>query len=217
MTNPRRRGVGRPSGLTDKITVKDPDTGQSRRVEVYDRLLELMEQGSHVDTAAAMIGVTRATVHDWLKIGADERKRPAAAPSDHVLLCASFSDDVQAAMHRWRNQAEAILDAAGRPRTKTTTVTKTIPNPDDPSTPITVETTTKVEELPADLEAIKYRLNRHTISRDDYRAPAQALEHSGPDGAPMQVEQDATRILDMIRTVRQQEQEPLTHDTDTST
>jgi hypothetical protein len=67
---------GRPSKIDAIVLVRevdDPDNpGEKIRVEVTaaERIVEAIERGNYLETAAAMAGVHKDTVYEWLKVGA---------------------------------------------------------------------------------------------------------------------------------------------------
>lgn len=202
MTNPRPRG-GRPSSL-------DQPYDQTRTIA--ERIIELMATGAHVDTAAASVGITRQSLHEWLRIGAQTRTAiltgRRADPDDpnrdpdlpvserHATRCMRFSDAVDAAQAEWLLRQEATLEAAVRPRQRRI-VTRTTD-----STGALASEQTRDETLEPDLATLRWRLERHPASRDTYGRTTTAVELSGPGGEGIPLDVRTSALADKIAALR---------------
>ena len=89
--------MGRPSIITPEMT---------------NRIVQLLKAGNYVETAAAMAGVSKQTLFNWMKRGARERERLEKNPRAKVRLkeapYADFLDSVEKA----QAQAEVVDVAA---------------------------------------------------------------------------------------------------------
>lgn len=94
---------GRPSNINSIVLVREvpnPDdpTGTPLKVHVTaaERVIEALERGNYLETAAAMAGVHKDTVYEWLKVGAKAWSTglPLSRMRAHDRRCAEFSDGV---------------------------------------------------------------------------------------------------------------------------
>lgn len=68
--------------------------------EIIDKVAELLPVAMYMESVAAMIGVAKKTVYDWIRRGAREEKRIANGekPDPKEAIYASFSHAVKKAM-----------------------------------------------------------------------------------------------------------------------
>lgn len=212
MTNPAPKG-GRPTSLDHLIDVPAPNG--MRRVTAEERIIELMATGAHVDTAAASLGITRESLHTWLKIGGrtrialtsgklghpDDPDAEQPPPDPHSLRCAQFSIAVDAAQAEWLMRQEATLETAVRPRQRKIE-TRTVDGQGN-----TVSEATRTETLEPDLATLRWRLERHPASREHY-GNRQSIELSGPGGEAVPVNVRIGSLADKIAAVRAKRQTP---------
>jgi hypothetical protein len=199
---------GRPTSL---------DQPYDERRTNADRIIELMATGASAEACAGSVGINRSTLHDWLKIGARTRTAIHAGklshpndpdgeqplPDTHSLRCMQFSNDVEKARTEWLIRQEALLEAAGRPSERTIETVQLDPAGNE------LARTRKTERVAPDMATVRWRLERHPISRDAYGA-RQAIELSGPQGEAIPVEVRAGSLADKIAELRDKraEQDP---------
>lgn len=95
--------AGRPSSINSVVLVREvtnPDDPDGPKLKVHvtaaERIIEALERGNYLETAAAMAGVHKDTVYEWLKVGAKAWSSglPLSRMRAHDRRCAEFSDGV---------------------------------------------------------------------------------------------------------------------------
>lgn len=99
---PTATGRGRPSKFTE---------------ERADKIIRAIRAGNYIETAAALAGVHKSTLYEWMKRGAAEADRleadPKAKPLKSELPYLDFSDAVYIALaEAENNDVQAITAAA---------------------------------------------------------------------------------------------------------
>lgn len=126
--------TGRPPKLTQGLT---------------QRVVASIEANCQVETAAAIAGVRKETLYDWLRKGA--RAQAAVERGDQLDVyterCVAFSDAVLRAQARASATRLAAIASAGTVSTKTKTVTTTTPGEGDSEGETTTVVTTTEEVL----------------------------------------------------------------------
>jgi hypothetical protein len=193
-----RRRPGRPSKIDDVIGQRNgaPWT-------VFDQVVETMATGGYIETAAAMAGIHKGTIYEWLKIGTDAARRMNAgtvAPAkltDHEWRCIEFADAVRAAEAEAEMRSLILLAqiAEGGLQAKTTTRKVEIVNgPNNTRVEREVERTEKVETLLPNAQVLEWRLER----RHPQKYGRQVHEISGPDGGPIPIESESERVAKVL-------------------
>lgn len=90
--------VGRPKRAAKKAA--GPKPGRPPLLPlVHENVVRMIRNGNYIDTSAAANGVSKQTVHDWLRRGRREARRIEAggAPKESEAIYVAFSNDVDAA------------------------------------------------------------------------------------------------------------------------
>jgi len=147
-TKPRR---GRPKGTT-KLT----DT-------VQEIILDAIRAGNYLETAAALVGIHRDTLYEWLRKG-------AAAPEGDCYR--DFSDTLTRAMAQSEAEAVAAINEAGMPHevTRCRITRKPLfqdgkPVLDDDGNPVFIEEILTETTQEHDWRALAWRLERRFNKR----------------------------------------------------
>lgn len=159
------RAGGRPPALTRIID----HAADGTPITVGDHLLATLQSGQYIEVAAARAGVSRGTVHGWLRDGARVRAQlaggaPRADFTEQQLRCAEFSraaDEVQAVAETQDVAEHARLARGGL------TVSKTVERmavAKDGTTTV-LERTVTTEVLPPNHRALEWRLERRAPAR----------------------------------------------------
>jgi len=86
--------VGRPTKLTSELT---------------EEIAQYLRAGNYIETTAALVGINRDSIYEWLKRGAKEQERLAKNPRARLrkreAIFVEFSDTVKKA----QAQSEAML------------------------------------------------------------------------------------------------------------
>ncbi len=182
--------TGRPSNIDSVIG----HTRDGEPITVADRILAALRAGNYVEAAAGSAGITKTTVYEWLKIGAQAGMRtnsgkPGVKVTAHEKRCMAFADAVREAEHGWEVDSNARLQqlAAGG----VTTVTETVKVDADGKV---LERTTKTEHHAPSAQVLEWRLTRRFPDRYSTR-----VEVSGPAGEPVPVEVRARSLADALR------------------
>jgi len=146
-----RRGAGRPIGST-KLNQR-----------IQDTIVTAVRHGNYLETAAALAGVHRDTLYEWLRKG-------AAAPEGDCYR--DFSDTLTRAMAESESLAiEAIRQAGEEHETiKTRTTVKPLLNngrqlTDDDGNPVFIEETITETTVESDWRALAWLLERRFSKR----------------------------------------------------
>lgn len=177
--------TGRPSTINQRIGERPDGTPITVADQIVDHVRAV---GAEVAVAAAVVGVHRDTVYDWLKIGARARARINRPGSErltvHETRCLDFSDRYIAAEAEWHMRQLVTLERSQQPQTRTITTEKL-----DPAGNV-IERTVRTEIVPGDTDAAKWRLQRK--HRDLY---ADRVEVTGADGSPLIPQAERARDL----------------------
>lgn len=183
---------GRPPKLRQRIaTNTDGDP-----VTVHDRIVSSLAAGNYIETAAALAGVSKQSVYEWLKVGAQastdvtNRKTTLAKLTQHQRDCIEFSDAVAEAQAQ--SEVRDVATLAQLARGGTAVTTKRVKKDAAGNVVETVET---VETLKPDPHVLTWRLERRFPDRWGRRT----LEISGPDGDAIPVEVRVAGLLAAAR------------------
>lgn len=190
--------TGRPPKINTVVLVRPAQGDQpEQRVTAGQRIVEALRIGNYVETAAALAGVDKTTVYEWLKVGAtatDLVHRQGKRMKDltqHQRDCMAFSHAVAEAEAASEVEDVAELAALGRGgRQVTTTTTKR-----DADGKV-IEHVTKVETTQPNAQVLEWRLERRHPDKYGRRR----LEISGPDGEAIPVD---VRVAALVAAARQ--------------
>lgn len=185
-----RRPPGAPNAL-DRIVGK---TAEGIPVTAEERILDAIRFGNFIDAAAAVAGVDKVTLYQWLNSGAAANRKAAEGKrltaSEHRY--ARFADKLYEA------EAEAeVREVSGIYRVGvgggeiTTKTTTTARGPDGTTSTETV----KVQELPPNPSAMQWHAERRWASKWNRR---QQIEVSGPEGGPIKVESPLATLMSTL-------------------
>ncbi len=97
----RKKKVGRPKGARDKKPRKGSFIGRplSLNEAIIREMCSYIEEGNYIETAAHMVGVSKASVFSWLKQGHAARKALDSGESidDKQAMCLAFLDSIKRA------------------------------------------------------------------------------------------------------------------------
>jgi hypothetical protein len=194
----RATGTGR-TGRPPKLNtvVWRSEDGQ-KSLTAGERIVQAIRAGNYVEAAAAMAGVNKTTVYEWLKVGATvvdalEGGARRADFKQHQLDCADFSNAVAAAEGAAEVEAVALVDKIASGGVVTTTTTTKTKAGD------VVEVATRVETSGPDFQALAWRLERRHPDRWGRRR----LEVTGKDGEAIPVETRVAGLVDALRAFQQ--------------
>lgn len=186
----RRKHAGRPTRLTPQVAEK-----------ITDKIREI----GYISEACAAAGVGISTVHGWRSQAGDIRARlddPADSLTDAGLTDSQrrlleFSEAVETARTEFIGkalEAHATIALGGFEKKTITTV----------EGPQGTTTTTKVEILPPDREALQWRVGQMDQARFGRRAPID-VNVGGQVGNPVQVqvEVSAAELAAKLAAVRE--------------
>ena len=146
-----RRGAGRPIGST-KLNQR-----------IQDTIVTAVRHGNYLETAAALAGVHRDTLYEWLRKG-------AAAPEGDCYR--DFSDTLTRAMAQSEAEAVAAINEAGMPHevTRCRITRKPLfqdgkPVLDDDGNPVFIEEILTETTQEHDWRALAWRLERRFNKR----------------------------------------------------
>lgn len=152
-----------PGGQPSKIDQIVGTTPEGAPVTAADRIIQGLNAGDYVESAAAAAGIDKASVYHWMRTGARtimarERAlaldRPTPKTTTFEDRCVEFSNSVTRATAEWHQRTLATLEGLARGGRKvTTTTTKVLADG-------TQEITTKVEELEPNAAVLMWRLTR---------------------------------------------------------
>lgn len=185
------RTTGRPPKLT-QVILTDPD---GTKITVHDRIVSSLRAGNYIEASAALAGVTKHSVYEWLKIGAQAHtdvsngRRRLTDLRKHERDCMTFSDAVAEAQAaaEVRDVAQLAQLANGGAKVKVVTTKKV-----DGKVTEVIE---REEVLPPNPQVIEWRLERRFPDRWGRRR----LEVSGPGGEAIPVEARVAGIVAAAR------------------
>lgn len=187
---------GRPPKLNTVVLTRQAPDGTTEKVTAGQRIIEALQIGEYVETAAALAGVDKTTVYEWLKVGANahdlvaRQGRTLKSLSEHQRNCMEFSHAVAEAQAIARTNDVAALAELGRGgRQIVTTTTKR-----DPEGKV-LEHTTRTETAQPDARVLMWRLERRWPEDWGRRR----IEISGPDGEAIPVEVRAASLVEALR------------------
>lgn len=188
---------GRPPKInTVVLTRDDPHSGRKVKVTAGQRIIEAIRIGEYVETAAALAGVDKTTVYEWLKVGAGatdavaRQGRTLKSLTQHQRDCMEFSHAVAEAEALARTDDVATLAELGRGgRQMVTTTVKRNPQGE------VIEHTTRTETAQPNAAVLMWRLERRWPAEWGRRR----LEVSGPDGEAIPVEVRAAGLVAALR------------------
>lgn len=187
---------GRPSKINTVVLTRTTDDGTTIEVTAGERIVQALRMGNYVETAAALAGVDKATVYEWLKVGAqatDKHQRQGIALAKlttHERRCMEFSHAVaEAQALSEADDVATTAELAQGGRQHTTTTTKR-----DAEGKV-LEHTTRVETLQPNPAVLTWRLERRFPERWGRRR----IEVSGPDGEAIPIE---ARVVGIVAAAR---------------
>jgi ribosomal protein S16 len=188
---------GRPPKInTVVLTRDDPNNGRKVKVTAGQRIVEALRIGEYVETAAELAGVSKRTVYEWLKVGAqatdavERQGRTLKSLTQHQRDCMEFSHAVAEAQALARTDDVATLaDLAhgGRP-----IVTTTVKRDKDGAV---LEHVTRTETAQPNAAVLMWRLERR--HPEDWGR--RRIEISGPDGEAIPLEVRASSLVAALR------------------
>jgi hypothetical protein len=112
-----------------------------------------------------------------------------------------FLIKVDEARDRWRTAAETRIEAATRPGRRTIETIRT------DARGRVIEKSVRTENVEPDMATLRWRMQVHPATRDDYRPPRQEI--TGEAGGPItvDVEHKAESLIDAIRKLKAQASE----------
>ena len=169
-----------------------------------------LASGMLLDQAAALVGVARPTVYDWLRDGARLRQRGVRRQdmTKAQRLSAEFHEAAELALAECERRDIARLNVLAGGGLRVTTTTETVQllrDADGRETDLqVVERRTVTKELPPNLQAITWRLQRRWPER--YFQPETVVnlptdKAAGRDPAQVALE-EARRMVEREREVR---------------
>jgi hypothetical protein len=189
---------GRPPKInTVVLTRPNPEGGPAIKVTAGQRIVEAMRIGEYVETAAALAGVDKRTVYEWLKVGAqahdavNRQGRTLKSLTQHQKDCMEFSHAVDEAQAAARVEDVATLAELGRGGRKVITTTTKRDGVDGK----VLEHVTRTETTQPDARVLMWRLERRHPDEWGRRR----LEVSGVDGEPIPIEVRASSLVAALR------------------
>lgn len=188
---------GRPPKInTVVLTRDDPDSGRKIKVTAGERIVEALRIGEYVETAAELAGVSKRTVYEWLKVGAqatdavERQGRTLKSLTQHQRDCMEFSHAVAEAQALARTDDVATLAqlARGGHPVVTTTVKRNAEGQ-------VIEHTTRTETAQPNAAVLMWRLERR--HPEDWGR--RRIEISGPDGEAIPLEVRASSLVAALR------------------
>lgn len=188
---------GRPPKLNTVVLTRDhPESGRKVKVTAGERIVEALRIGEYVETAAELAGVSKRTVYEWLKVGAqatdavERQGRTLKSLTQHQRDCMEFSHAVAEAQALARTDDVATLAelAHGGRQIVTTTVKR------DGEGKV-VEHTTRTETAQPNAAVLMWRLERR--HPEDWGR--RRIEISGPDGEAIPLEVRASSLVAALR------------------
>ena len=186
---------GRPPKLHAIARVRPDGT----RVTVADSIVQALELGDYVESAAAAAGVAKRTVYGWLETGARlthaqeaarDRHLPIPTGTRHERDCQAFSHAVARATEAWHLRALATLEDLGRGGREVRTVTTRRNAAGD-----VVEEVERVETLPPSPQVLEWRLTRRFPERYGQRIDVGV---SAVDPVELGVQARAASLIDNV-------------------
>lgn len=188
--------AGRPPKLNTIVLVRDRD-GKKEKVTAAQRVIEAVRIGAYIESAAAVAGISKRTIYEWLKVGAqavdlvERQGRTLRSLTQHQRDCMEFSHAVAEAEAMAEVDDVAELAAIGRGGRKITTTTVKR-NADGE----VLEHVTKTETTLPNPQVLEWRLER----RHPEKYGRTRVEVSGPDGEAIPVE---VRVNALVAALRQ--------------
>jgi hypothetical protein len=185
MPRTMRRPIGIPTSIDDIVSYTD----EGVPVTAGQRIIQILETGDTLHSAAHAAHIQVSTIQDWVENGAaaaNKRSKGVRLTANERRWLA-FSTEVGAAQARARERyLRTIYEDGTQGTTRRSTSTKT-----DASGAV-VETVERVEQIPPNPVTAQWMLERRWW-RDFGRH--QQLEVTGPDGGPMQVTSPLSEIM----------------------
>lgn len=185
--------AGRPSRLNETFRVIEAEGNTPERIiTVGDRIVQLLNQGNYLETAARSVGIHRDTLFGWLEV-AREARHATGRKTKHQQECIAFSDAVEQAQGEAEAKDLVLLEglARGGLELRTQVVRESADGQ-------VVGRETRTEVTLPDHRVIEWRLERRFPDRWGRRR----MELTGPDGGPVQVEITEEQGAQMAEVVR---------------
>lgn len=169
--------AGRPSKLTEQLS---------------DQLCAHLRTGHYIETACALVGLSKTSMYAWLKNGARHRDSNVAHSKlrAHDRRCVEFLNAVEVAEAEAEEKDMLRLTALGRGGLEVTTVTEKVNAEGN-----VIEKTTRRETLPPNHQVLEWRMERRWPDRWGRRSTVQV---TGKDGGPLELttEERADRLAE---------------------
>lgn len=184
--------TGRPDKL-DQVVGHD-EAGEP--VTVHDRIVGDLRVGTYMEHAAGHAGVSKQSVYQWMKDGANayaaKHRNPRLRLTAYQRRAMAFSDAVAEAQAEWWVRQEAMLERLARGGHQVVHTTVKLDGQGRE-----VERSTRTETLGPSERVLLWRMER--------KAPhlyGRRVELVGPEGGPVQVTTDerAQALGDTLRT-----------------
>lgn len=159
--------AGRPSKLTDQLA---------------DQLCAHLRTGHYIETACALVGISKQSLYTWLKNGARLRDQGIALSKlgAHDRRCVEFLDAVERADAEALDRDMLRLTALGRGGLETTEV-REVTTPEGK----VKEKITITRQLAPNPQVLEWRMERRWPAL--FARPPARVEVSGPDGGPLEL------------------------------
>jgi len=185
-TTPSKRGRGRES----KLTIASATT-----------IVNAIRDGQYLNVAAEMAHVHPDTLNGWLLIGGQRHwEVQDREPTAHEVACRDFSDAYAHAEAAAEQEIVAAIRRAGlQPSIETTTTTKVNHHVIKGEVVESVDSVTTERVIPPDVRPLQWFAERRFGPRWRQR---QAMEISGPEGAPIPVAVNIDKIITGLASLR---------------
>lgn len=143
-------------------TPKAPHRPPKISEDVIATIVKAARRGLHEEAMAALAGVSRSTMREWLRRGRRELERVESGPPQcrvrtSEALYADLSARVERALTDWQAEQVAAIHEVGQGYVAVTTVTRTLTRGDGAVETTTTETRKPVRAWQAALELLRRR------------------------------------------------------------
>lgn len=176
---------GRPTKIDQVL-----DTRGGQPVTVADTIVSAVRAGNYIETAAALAGITKPTLYDWLNTGSNAAMKGGKLTAQE-RRCMEFSNAVGRAMAESEAEDVAGLAALARGVTRVERIVVDAEGNE-------LSRTTVAERTPPNDKVLMWRLER----RFGERWGRNRIEVSGPEGGPMEVSIDEVQGHQLAEVLR---------------